>query len=176
MTAAALPEGAEELLRKLEEPSDGYLSWPLPHERDEDCVRLIDSFLDSGTSERRAMVEALSLDQAQTLGVFAERMASHAVHSDSTEPLVRGLVAVGMAAAEDYSKELIPLLALFWRSAEHLTIDPDALFATVSELLGDEAPGWLLSFPEREPANRTPEVMMYEETLDSSELLYRRAW
>ena len=99
-------------------------------------------------------------------------MASLAVHEDSTAMLLRGLVAVGQAAAREYHKELIVLLPLFDRSARKLTIDPDALFDAAAEILGEAAPEWLSRFPE---AERDLASMGYEERPSDNGLLYARS-
>jgi hypothetical protein len=154
--------------------SEGYLQRDLPDPLDLVLGNVVERFADGDAETRAAMLDSLTLDTARSLAVYGERMASLAVHEDTTAILLRGLVAVGMAAAREYHKELILLMPLFDRSAGKLTIDPDGLFAAAAEILGDAAPEWLSRFPERSEAERDLASMGYEERPSETGLLYTR--
>jgi hypothetical protein len=166
---------AEQLLARLDEVPEDYFWGPLPAPFDETVAALVDAYIGGDEDEKAAIVDGLDTDKAWTLSAYAERAASLAVHGQSPEPLVRGLVAIGLAAARLYHKELLLLLPLFWRSAERLGVDGELLFKSSADLLGDDAPSWLRAFPDREPGNRTLEVMGYEEREEPNGLLYHRA-
>jgi hypothetical protein len=155
--------------------SSGYLRRELPNPLDGVLGNVVERFSDGNEATREAIIETMTLDAARALAVYGERMASLAVHEDSTATLLRGLVAVGMAAAREYHKELIVLLPLFDRSARKLTIDPDALFDAAAEILAEAAPEWLSRFPERSEAERDLARMRYEERLSNNGLLYARS-
>src|SRR5687768_8296707 len=126
--------------------AEGYLQRPLPDPLDLELGTLVERFSDGDAATREAILETMTLEAARALAVYGERMASLAVHQDSSAMLLRGLVAVGLAAAREYHKELIVLLPLFDRSARKLTIDPDALFDAATEILSEAAPEWLSRF------------------------------
>jgi hypothetical protein len=152
----------------------GYLQWELPHTLDGVLGSVVERFSNGDEDTREAILGTMTLEGARALAVYGERMASLAVHEDSTAALLRGLVAVGMAAAKEYEKELLVLLPLFDQSARKLTIDPDALFRSAAEVLGEQAPDWLARFPERSEPERALSVMGYEEERSDNGLLYAR--
>ena len=164
----------EALWGNVAERSSGYLQRELPHPLDGVLGNAVERFSDGDEATREAILETMTRDAARALAVYGERMASLAVHEDSTATLLRGLVAVGLAAAREYHKELIVLLPLFDRSARKLTIDPDALFEAATEILSDAAPEWLRRFPERSEAERDLGRMGYEERPTENGLLYAR--
>ena len=155
--------------------SAGYLQRDLPDPLDDVLGGVVERFSDGDAETRQAILESLTPEAARALSVYGERMASRAVHEDSTALLLRGLVAVGLAAAREYHKELMVLLPLFDRSARKLTIDPDGLFEAAAEILGDAAPEWLRRFPERSEAERDLGRMGYEERPTENGLLYARS-
>jgi hypothetical protein len=154
--------------------ADGYLDRPLPDPLDLALAGVVERFSDGDERTREAILESLTLDAARSLAVFGERMASLAVHEDSTATLLRGLVAVGLAATREYEKELIVLLPLFDQSAGKLTIDSAGLFQAAADILGDVAPDWLRRFHERAEADRELSAMGYEQRPAPDGLLYTR--
>ncbi|MBA2793876.1 MAG: hypothetical protein H0U32_07815 [Thermoleophilaceae bacterium] len=172
MSSPAPPPALAGHLKLLDGPDPGYLDREFGVPLDEACSELIDAFVDGDGDTRSAIVQAMSLRRAQGLAVYGERMASAGVREDSSVILLRGVLAVGLASVAEYDKELIPLLALLHRSAEHLTIDPHTLFTTAEEILGAVAPAWLTSFPDREPRDRSLEVMDFREREEAQGPVY----
>jgi len=164
-----------ELLSGLDDVPEDYFWGPLPAPLDEAAAKVVDSYIGGDDDEKAKIVDGIDTDRAWTLSGYAERAASLAVHERSPDPLIRGLVAIGLAATRLYHKELLLLLPLFWRSAERLGVDGTLLFTSAADLLGDVAPSWIRAFPDREPANRTLAVMGYEEREEPNGLLYHRA-
>ena len=167
-------EDFERLWNEIAARDTGYLHWELPHTLDGVLGSVVERFSNGDEDTREAILGTMTLEGAQALAVYGERMASLAVHEDSSATLLRGLVAVGMAAAKEYEKGLLLLLPLFDASARSLTIDPDALFRSAAEVLGEHAPGWLAGFPERSEPERSLSVMGYEERASDNGLLYAR--
>jgi hypothetical protein len=164
----------ETLWNEIAGRDTGYLHWELPHTLDGVLGNVVERFSNGDEATREAVLDTMTLEGARALAVYGERMASLAVHEDSSAVLLRGLVAVGMAAAREYEKELLLLLPLFDHSARTLTIDPDALFRSAAEVLGEHAPAWLARFPERPAPDRSLSVMGYEERRQDNGLLYAR--
>ena len=163
-------------ISSLDEMPEGWFRGPLPAPFDQTVAQLVDSYIRGDERQRAQILEGLDTDRGWILAGYAERAASAAVHERSPEPLVRGLVAVGLAAAQLYEKELLILLPLFWRSAERIGVDGTLLFTSASDLLGDAAPDpdWIRAFPERDERGRSLGVTGYEEQDEPNGMLYRR--
>jgi hypothetical protein len=167
-------EELEAIWEEVERRGHGYLQAPLPAPLDAALGTVVERYADGDEATRETIRDSLTLGAAQALGTYAERMASQAVHEDSSAALLHGLVAIGVAAARQYEKDLMLLLPLFDRSATVLTIDPDDLFRRAADILGESAPRWLLEWPERSEAERDLGVMGYEERPSENGLLYAR--
>lgn len=167
-----------ELVGTLDDMPEGWFRGPLPAPFDQTVAKVVDSYIGGDDNERAQLISGLDTDRSWMLAGYAERAASLAIHEASPEPLVRGLVAVGLAAKHLYEKELLILLPLFWRSAERLGIDGSLLFSSASDLLGEGAPDpdWIRLFPERDERGRSLGVMGYEEHEEPNGLLYRRTF
>ena len=166
----------QEAIAKLDSRKRGWFKDPLPTAFDTTVARVVDGYLGADERGRDDIVDAIGIDRARTLSAYAERMASLAVHEKSPDPLIRGLVAIGLAAKEMYDKELVILLPLFWHSAARIGIDGTLLFTSAADLIGAEAPSWIRSFPERDERDRSLEAMHYEEHEEANGLLYRRTF
>lgn len=125
----------EAIWEEVDRRSHGYLDAPLPAPLDAALGTVVERYADGDEQTREAIRDGLTLDAARALAVYAERMASQAVHDDSSAALLSGLVALGMAAAREYEKELMVVLPLFDRSARTIKIDPDALFEHATAIL-----------------------------------------
>jgi hypothetical protein len=168
------PDQTTELMARLGDVPEDYFWGPLPAPFDDAVAKVVDAYIGGDEAERTAIIDAIDDDRAWTLSAYAERTASFAVHERSPEPLIRGLVAIGLAATELYHKELLILLPLFWRSAERVGVDGGLLFTSAADLVGDDAPNWLRVFPERDERGRSLGVMGFEEHEEPNGLLYRR--
>jgi hypothetical protein len=167
-------EDLDAIWEEVDRRSHGYLDAPLPAPLDAALGTIVERFAEGDEQMRDAIRESLTLDAAKALAVYAERMASQAVHDDSSGALLHGLVAVGIASAREYEKELMILLPLFDHSARKIGIDSDALFENAAEILGQDAPKWIPEYPERNEAERDLGAMGYEERPQENGLLYAR--
>ena len=172
----SLAEQTETLLPRLGPDNAGYGLRPLPDPLDEELSRFVAVYLASSPDEREALVAQLTPVHTQFLTAFGERMASFAQELGSPTPLRDGLVALGIAAARQYHKEIIPVLALIDDSARELGSDPAPLFADAAAAVTPPAPDWLLDFPARPEEFRTPEAMGYEKRDAEGGLRYHRTW
>lgn len=166
----------QEAIAQLDSRKRGWFKDPVPTAFDATVARVVDGYVGAEGAARAEILDAIDIDRARTLSAYAERMASLAVHEKSPDPLIRGLVAIGLAAKEMYHKELIILLPLFWHSAARIGVDGTLLFTSAADLIGDGAPSWIKSFPDRDERDRSLEAMHYEEHEEPNGLLYRRAF
>jgi hypothetical protein len=167
-----------ELVSTLDDMPEGWFRGPLPAPFDQTVAKVVDSYIGGDEEERAQLLEGLDTDRSWMLAGYAERAASVAVHERSPEPLVRGLVAIGLAATQLYEKEVLILLPLFWRSAERIGVDGALLFTSAADLLGDAAPepDWIRAFPDRDERGRSLGAMGYEEREEPNGMLYHRTF
>ena len=167
-----------ELVAALDYLPEGWFRGPLQVPFDHTVAKVVDSYVGGDEQERSQLLAALDTDRSWMLAGYAERAASVAVHESSPEPLVRGLVAIGLAATQLYEKEVLILLPLFWRGAERIGVDGGLLFSSAADLLGDAAPepDWIRTFPERDERGRSLCAMGYEEHDEPNGMLYRRTF
>ncbi|MCC8243134.1 hypothetical protein [Saccharothrix luteola] len=81
----------------LDRRFNGYTGNRLPHELDDVVESVVAGYLDSTPAARQEVLDAIRPRAAGVLCVFGQRMATMAVRTDSTAPLYRGIVGMGMA-------------------------------------------------------------------------------
>jgi hypothetical protein len=114
--------------------------------------------------------------QETVLGPYTQRMASLAVRGRSPTFLRSGLRAVALASAhQEDRRDLIVVLALLWRSAEHLRLDPAAQFTAAAQSFGRFGVE-IADFAGRKPPDRTLEAMLYAEVCEGHEFRYEHRW
>lgn len=170
-----LPRNIAQTLELLDERNRGYGKRPLPDVLDELLGEVIDFAVNGGEEARAAIRFGIDDVRAQFLAAYAERMASYAVRLSSPKLLLKGLIAVALAAEHRYYKEAMPVLALIHRSAEHLGIDPSELFEEARRALEGDVPQFLVDYP-RGSAPGKVSVMGYQEKGSGEDFLYVRTW
>ena len=154
----------------------GYGPLEIPHELDHKIEQLIGSFLAAKHSERE-LLSSLPGDASNVLLAFAERQAAHAIRANSQEPLVRSLIAVGLAAeVADDGRAGISVLPLPWHSAHLLASEPKLVFERASTLLPAKGKQALLAFCQRAPEDQTLRCMGYVAGSDQGGFRYVRTW
>lgn len=81
----------------LDRRFNGYPGNKLPHQLDDIVEPVVAGHLDSTPAARQEILDAIRPRAAGVLCVFSQRMATMAVRTDSTAPLHRGIVGMGMA-------------------------------------------------------------------------------
>ncbi|ONI92900.1 hypothetical protein ALI22I_01310 [Saccharothrix sp. ALI-22-I] len=84
----------------LDRRFNGYIGIKLPHELDDLVESVVAGYLDATPAARQETLDAIQPRAAGMLCVFGQRMATMAVRTDSTVPLYRGIVGMGMGMAE----------------------------------------------------------------------------
>ncbi|MGV9392024.1 hypothetical protein ACWDQL_23205 [Streptomyces olivaceus] len=139
---------------------DGYLRYAIPHELDSEVDAVIQAYTENSASGRQRAIDDLNARSASALSVYGQRMASTAVRSRSIEPLVRGIIAVGMAEERlgDARENLYPLVAIN-DSATLIGTSIRTLISTVSDLLPPRALEKLQEFDQRQEQDKSLEAM-----------------
>lgn len=139
---------------------NGYLGYAIPHELDSEVDALIQAYRDHSASGRQRAIDDLNARSASALSVYGQRMASTAVRSGSIEPLVRGLIAVGMAEERlDDARENLYLLVAINDSATLIGTSIQSLISKVSGLLPPRALEKLREFDQRQEQDKSLEGM-----------------
>ncbi|HTJ71526.1 MAG TPA: hypothetical protein VL551_28545, partial [Actinospica sp.] len=147
----------------------GYGGRPLPDPLDTDVrgfVRALSGPADFAAASEQLQAHAILA--ARVLAVFGERAASLAVRAKDPGGLRYGLSGTALACAlTDDAREVVAPMALLYRAAELIGVDPDAEFAAAARRSGNaQAERALSAFPRRAPADRSPGAMYYFERQD----------
>ena len=157
-------EAISELRQRTQgERSGNYGIQPIPGPTDEYLLELMKRVESMSAEQRDAFHGALTDDDADLFGFFAERMATHAVRSATIEPVLAGLVAIAVTNEVNDRRELIIPLALLYRAAEILRYDPAPLFQRAALPFDSEMSNEIRAFPLRSVEHRSVKAMGYEE-------------
>ncbi|MBN2191316.1 MAG: hypothetical protein JW751_00745 [Polyangiaceae bacterium] len=159
-------------IRYLESIPDSYAEATLPCPTDDWIIELVAAAVHASFDQRRAIFAAMTPGANGVLQLFAERMAMLSVRKRSPELLLRGLEAMMMVSDNSVETDrcMAMRLTLLYRSAERLGLGADAFFAAaVGHGVSD---GGIPSFLEREPRNKSIDVMGYREMDGPSGLVY----
>src|SRR5690242_4318116 len=102
------------IARLADREFNGLLRRRIPHALDDVVERVVADYRSAPPTQRRDMLGEVQPRIADVLSAYGERMAAVAVRQSSTEPLRRGLVAMGMAegALTDPRNNLLVLAAM----------------------------------------------------------------
>lgn len=151
------------------EANVGYLTWRLPAVRDREIADRVASELAADP------VAELDAGNAAVLAAYAERMATRARRTSDPTHLRAGLDAMVLAHLGVVDRETVAPLALLWRSAEVLGVDPAVAFLDAEARAGVRD-GALARFADRTPEDRGIGPMGYREVEDEFGFHYERTW
>ncbi|KOX22408.1 hypothetical protein ADK67_24705 [Saccharothrix sp. NRRL B-16348] len=134
----------------LDRRFNGYLGIKLPHELDDLVESVVAGYLDATPAVRQETLDAIQPRAAGVLCVFGQRMATMAVRTDSTVPLYRGIVGMGMAERTlDDPRDSLFVLATVNHSARTLGTTITRLATDVRRHLPEPAYERFLAFDLR---------------------------
>jgi hypothetical protein len=126
---------------------DAYIDQPIPSETDDDVRAVLDAYLTADPEGRAHLLEHLTLEPAEVVACFADRLAVAAVRTGSTTPLQMGLVCVGMVVGRVDYPDVHFAMSKLDHSAQLLGVDLADLVGDVAGLLPDDGrtfiAGWL---------------------------------
>jgi hypothetical protein len=147
----------------------GYGTWRLPAVRDTEIADRVAALLG------QRPLPPLEPGPVAVLSAFAERMATLARRTGDADRLRAGLDAMVLAHLGTADRDAIVPLALLWRSAEVLGLDPGEAFVAAERRVGVDG-GALARFADRRPEDRGIDAMGYLEVEDEFGFHYERTW
>ncbi len=147
----------------------GYGTWRLPAVRDGEIADRVASLL------AQRPLPVLDPGRVAVLSAFAERMATLARRTGDAGRLRAGLDAMVLGHGGAADRDAVVPLALLWRTAEVLDVDPREEFLTAEARAGVTS-GALSRFADRSPADRAIAAMGYREVDDEFGFSYERTW
>ncbi|HEX5594567.1 MAG TPA: hypothetical protein VFX61_00880 [Micromonosporaceae bacterium] len=154
-------------------PREEYLRKPMPSERDERITSLVEALRDRPAIE--AATRSVAAVGETVLGPYVQRAAALAVRLATPRYLRAGLRAAALMAANEDPRDVVIVLALLWRSAELLKLDPGAEFNAIARDFGRYGEP-LAAFAARPPETRTLDAMGYGEVGEGAQFRYQCRW
>ncbi|MGW4116869.1 hypothetical protein ACWEFJ_38850 [Actinosynnema sp. NPDC004786] len=140
----------------LDRRFNGYIGIKLPHELDDLVESVVVGYLDATAAARQEILDAVRPRAAGVLCVFGQRMATMAVRTDSTVPLYRGIVGMGMAERTlDEPRNSLFVLATVHHSATTLGTTITRLATDMRRYLPEPAYENFLAFDQRTEKNKS---------------------
>ena len=173
-----LPQDVREILDSMAGDGEtGYLREPIPNAVDHEIASLTDR-LERADFDVKDLLKALGLPHAQRLEVFAERMASQTVHSESQNVLEQGVTAALLASLNpgEERRAILGVLAVLADAADRAGLDFQAAFARAEALIGTSAQHDLKAFLASSPPERGVQDFGYRRRDGHGQLLYERTW
>ena len=156
--------------------TNGYGTWPIPHDLDQSITALIGDWCDLGDEQRIGESSTITARQCQTLLAYSERMASKAVRTRDSECIRLGLIALGVDGWRTDWRDNIMVLSLHARSSEIIGADPSTLFGEAGQCLAPNVQRSFELFLQRDPEDRSIEAMGFTESRDEDGFRYKRTW
>lgn len=154
-------------------PREDYLDSPLPSVRDDQITEFTASLLDEESVDHAA--GAIATTPETVLGPYIQRAAALAVRQAAPRFIHAGLRAAALMAVDGDPRDVAVALALLWRSAERLLLDPSEEFTKVGRSLGRHGTA-LHAFVRRDPDSRTVRAMRYAEVGEGADFRYESRW
>lgn len=154
------------------EPSNnrGYGRKPLPTIRDDEIAVLLHQLVSQNS------ISSLEPQHGIVLAAYAERMASLAVRTGSSELIRDGLVAIQLALKSGDQRESMPVLSLLSRAAELIGSTPSEEFLAAARYMSLTPSDQLISFLERNEDDRSLAAMGFVESSDEQGFRFERVW
>jgi hypothetical protein len=114
--------------------------------------------VDSAESFER-LAALIDLEIAGTLKGFAYRMATLALRSRDSAPVVQGLIAAQLVMMVDDPRDALVIYSLLYRSAEEIGLDASEVFRSTSFVPSGEFRQTPAEFAQRDPSIRNISAM-----------------
>jgi hypothetical protein len=153
----------------------GYLRKPIPDPTDATVGALVGRYEIATPEDRQAMLEEMRSRPrtGDVLACYAQRMATFAVHEDSSDPIRSGLIAIGLGSpGVDFRYNEIAT-ALLFHSAGLLGAAFDDLVEEVAALIPPRPLERLRRFSSWREKNRRVESMGYTPEGTGRDFRYR---
>ena len=114
--------------------------------------------VDSAESFER-LAALIDLEIAGTLNGFAHSMATMALRSRDSAPVIQGLIAAQLVMMVDDPRDALVTYSLLYRSAEEIGLDASGVFRSHTLMPSGEFQQTPAEFAKRDPAIRNISVM-----------------
>lgn len=146
----------------------------LPSSIDEEIVGICSQIMDSPPEKLPIFVSSLNAESYDILMNFCRRMTMLSVRQNSSDYLLKGLVALSLVADKYDYREVLMELSLVYHSAEKLNINPKQLFSVASNYSSSESiKKLIMEYLDRPLENRNIEKMGFKEVYGPSGLIYQ---
>jgi hypothetical protein len=149
-----------------------FFNRELPPEAIESIERLIDTFISADPMEREDIVERVEFPFAFVFQRYALLAAVGAIRRNDPGLLSRGLIALAISTAKTDWRDVLPLLALIYRSAVKLNLSPLKLFHEAGQVALPSFRQLLDDFCARDEGARTIEFFHYKEVGEGANFAY----
>ena len=151
-----------------------YFQQPIPSEIDDGVSRVLSSLSARDQTDLKLVSDGVVADEAQVLGLYAERMASLAVRENSVNRVKQGLMALIIYARTEDPRDVLLVLCLLHDASIKTSGNPKQVFNEVNAVFGETV--LLNDFINRSDEDKTIEAMGYEELKTKDGFLYARNW
>lgn len=160
----------------LTKNNKGYGLQPIPSEVDHEITDLINVFIQANPANREMILSKFDEEHAFTFIAYSERMAALAVRQQSSQIILKGLIALIIDGFKYNPLESLTILSLHYHSAEKIGVNPASLFDEAAKYADDKVATMISRFITRSPEDKSLEAMGYEEMQASNGFKYQRNW
>jgi hypothetical protein len=158
------------------ERTKGYGPRPIPSDIDDDVRTVVQAIAREHGGARADIIARLTEVHGLVLNAFAERMAAYAVRNGQARHIQEALDALAIALPLVDYREVIPILALLFHSAEKIGLDARTAFEAAmvrADAAFQRMAGGFLTVDEE---SRSIATMCYIESTDQDGFRYKRTW
>jgi hypothetical protein len=154
-------------------PFTGYGPAKLPDARDAEVDSYVRELRVGGPAAVQAALGAVSEKGRRVLCSYAERAASIAVRTKSSDRLVLALIALVVGGLDQNALEALMRMSLVEDASGRLGVEPADLFEQAADVVGHPGSVNLMLWLSRRPEDRTPECMGFEAVGEGSAFRYQ---
>jgi hypothetical protein len=160
-------------ITKNMQPIDYYKD-KLPSSIDEEIMGICSQIMDSSPQKPPIFVSSLNTESCDMLMNFCRRMTMLSIRQNSSDYLLKGLVALSLVADRYDYREVLMEISLVYHSAEKLNVDPKQLFSVASNYSSSESIRKLImGYLDRSLENQDIGKMGFKEVYGPSGLIYQ---
>jgi hypothetical protein len=153
-----------------------YGTLPIPQPTDNDISELLKTWMQLNDAQRHDTAQEIDEKHRYTLLAYAERMASLAVRLRDREPIILGLIALGISGYVGDWRDNATIIALHYDAALRANQSPAETFEEAAAYLAQELAAAIKAFLRRSEEEKSLKAMGYSSGTDAEGFRYRRSW
>jgi hypothetical protein len=154
----------------------GYGTFSIPQPTDNNISELLKTWMQLNDAQRHDTAQEIDETHRYTLLAYAERMASLAVRLRDREPIILGLIALGISGCLGDWRDNASILALHYDAALQANQSPGEAFEEAAAYLPQKSAAAIKAFLRRSEEDKSLEAMGYLHGTDAEGFRYRRSW